>query len=125
MNSQKIKASIKNILTDRPFLLLMMAVMFIGVVYCVVMGFSAQPRDVKVYNHYTAFGEAHFYKNYWYDLAGFAVFGALVTVVHLALMVKLYELERRQTAMLLGGVTIVVLLIAAVYGASIMRLAFR
>ena len=89
------------------------------------MGFSVQPRDVKVYNRYTAFGEAHFYKSYWYELIGFAAFGIMVTATHLGLMMKLHSLERRQTAMILGGLTIAILLVAATYGLSIRRLAFR
>jgi len=125
MKNENFKLSIKQVLADRPFLLLMMIVAVIGVVYCFTTGAMVQPRDIKVYDRYTAFGEAHFYKNYWYDLIGFAVFGLIVTVSHLALMVKLHSLERRQTAIMFGGVTIVILLVAAVYGLAIMRLAFR
>lgn len=125
MNSENLKVSVKRVLTDRPFLLLMAAIAVVGIIYCAVIGFTVQPRDVKIYDRYTAFGEVHFYKNYWYHLAGFVLFSVLVTVTHLALMIKLHSLERRQMALVFGVVTIVVLITAAVYGLSIMGLAFR
>lgn len=125
MNSENVKSSIKRVVADRPFLVLMAVVVVVGIVYCMLTGFAVQPRDVKIYDRYTAFGKVHFYKNYWYYLAGFAAFGTFVTAMHLALMMKLHGLERRQTAIILGLLTIVVLVIAAVYGLSIMGLAFR
>ena len=125
MSSEAIKLSIKRVFTDRPFLTLAAAVVIVGVIYCLVLGLTVQPRDVQVYSRYTAFGEAHFYKNYWYYLISFIIFGAVVTVSHVALMVKLHNLERRQTAFVIGYMALVVLVVAATYGLSIMRLAFR
>lgn len=103
----------------------MATVVITGIIYCLVLGFTVQPRDVQVYTRYTAFGEAHFYKNYWYYLVSFVIFGAIVTVSHVALMIKLHNLERRQTALIIGYLALVVLVVAAIYGLSIMRLAFR
>ena len=90
-----------------------------------VMGFTLQVRDVQVYVRYTAFGEAHFYKSYWYYLLSFVLFGALVMVVHIGLMVKLYSLQRRQTALFVGAAAVLVLLVAASYGLAVMHLAYR
>lgn len=103
----------------------MAAVGIVAVVYCLVLGLTVQPRDVQVYVRYTAFGEAHFYKSYWYYLVSFVVFGIIVAVSHIALMVKLHNLERRQTGLIIGYMAIIVLFVAGAYGLSIMRLAFR
>lgn len=125
MLSETVKLSLKRLFTDRPFLTLIVAVGIAGILYCLIMGFTIQPRDVQVYTRYTAFGEAHFYKSYWYYLINFVAFGVVVSAAHIALMVKLHNLERRQIAFVVGYLALVVLFATAVYGLSIMRLAFR
>lgn len=122
MNKEAIKLSIKRVFTDRPFLTLMAGVIAAGVIYCLVVGFSIQSSDVTVYNRYTAFGEAHFYKNHWQYLLSFVGFGIMVVCIHLALMVKMHNLERRQTALLIGWGAIVLLAVAANYSLSVLHL---
>lgn len=125
MTKDSFKLSVKRILGDRPFLMLLAGVLLTGLLYSLIIGFSIHPRDVQVYTRYTAFGEAHFYKSPWQYTVLFLLFGVLVSFVHSALMVKLQSLERRQTALLVGWLAIVVLLIAGVYALSVMGLAFR
>ena len=125
MTKDSFKLSVKRILGDRPFLMLLAGVLLTGLLYSLIIGFSIHPRDVQVYTRYTAFGEAHFYKIPWQYTVLFLLFGVLVSFVHSALMVKLQSLERRQTALLVGWLAIVVLLIAGVYALSVMGLAFR
>lgn len=125
MTKEGIKQSFKQIITDRPFVVLLVGLLFAGLIYALVVGFSIQPRDVQIYTRYTAFGEAHFYKNPWQYTLSFAIFGVMVSAVHAALMVKLYNLGRRQSAALIGWLGIAVLLIALVFILSIVRFAFR
>lgn len=116
---------LRTIAADRPFFAALIGVFVAGIIYMLVMGFTLQVRDVQVYVRYTAFGEAHFYKSYWYYLLSFVLFGALVMVVHIGLMVKLYSLQRRQTALFVGAAAVLVLLVAASYGLAVMHLAYR
>lgn len=125
MTKEDFTLSAKRILADRPFTVLLSGLVLAGLIYAMVIGFSVHPRDVQVYTRYTAFGEAHFYKNPWQYTLLFAAFGVVVTALHAAIMVKLYSLDRRQSAILIGWLGIVILVIAAVYALSIMRLAFR
>ena len=120
-----LRTSLRTIAADRPFFAALIGVFVAGIIYMLVMGFTLQVRDVQVYVRYTAFGEAHFYKSYWYYLLSFVLFGALVMVVHIGLMVKLYSLQRRQTALFVGAAAVLVLLVAASYGLAVMHLAYR
>ena len=120
-----LRTPLRTIAADRPFFAALIGVFVAGIIYMLVMGFTLQVRDVQVYVRYTAFGEAHFYKSYWYYLLSFVVFGALVMVVHIGLMVKLYSLQRRQTALFVGAAAVLVLLVAASYGLAVMHLAYR
>lgn len=120
-----LRTPLRAIAADRPFFAALIGVFVAGIIYMLVMGFTLQVRDVQVYVRYTAFGEAHFYKSYWYYLLSFVLFGALVMVVHIGLMVKLYSLQRRQTALFVGAAAVLVLLVAASYGLAVMHLAYR
>ncbi|MBB1567685.1 hypothetical protein HG433_003565 [Candidatus Saccharibacteria bacterium] len=120
-----LRTPLRTIAADRPFFAALIGVFVVGIIYMLVMGFTLQVRDVQVYVRYTAFGEAHFYKSYWYYLLSFVLFGALVMVVHIGLMVKLYSLQRRQTALFVGAAAVLVLLVAASYGLAVMHLAYR
>ena len=120
-----LRTPLRTIAADRPFFAALIGVFVAGIIYMLVMGFTLQVRDVQVYVRYTAFGEAHFYKSYWYYLLSFVLFGALVVVVHIGLMVKLYSLQRRQTALFVGAAAVLVLLVAASYGLAVMHLAYR
>ena len=120
-----LRTPLRTIAADRPFFAALIGVFVAGIIYLLVMGFTLQVRDVQVYVRYTAFGEAHFYKSYWYYLLSFVLFGALVMVVHIGLMVKLYSLQRRQTALFVGAAAVLVLLVAASYGLAVMHLAYR
>lgn len=125
MTKESLTLSVKRVLSDRPFMVLLSVLILAGIVYVLVIGFSIHPRDVQVYIRHTAFGEAHFYKNPWQYTLLFALFGAIVAMAHGILMVKFHSLERRQVALIIGWLGIGILLIAAVYALSIMRLAFR
>ena len=120
-----LRTPLRTIAADRPFFAALIGGFGAGIIYMLVMGFTLQVRDVQVYVRYTAFGEAHFYKSYWYYLLSFVLFGALVMVVHIGLMVKLYSLQRRQTALFVGAAAVLVLLVAASYGLAVMHLAYR
>ncbi|MFZ1257987.1 MAG: hypothetical protein WAQ25_00795 [Candidatus Saccharimonas sp.] len=122
MDKEVVKLSIKRVFTDRPFLFLVVGLLVAGLVYCLLVGFTIHPSDVTVYSRYTAFGEAHFYKAHWQYLLTFIGFGLVVTAAHLALMVKFHNLDRRQTAVLIGWAGIVLLVVGALYALAVMQL---
>ena len=125
MTKESIKQSFKQVITDRPFMVLAVGLLLAGIVYALIIGFSIQPRDVQIYTRYTAFGEAHFYKSPWHYTLTFIAFGVFVATAHAALMAKLHALGRRQSAFLVGWLGIAILSIAAVFALSIIRFAFR
>lgn len=125
MKKDSLRTLSRNVVADRPFLLALVGVFLVGIIYTLVMVFTLQVRDVQVYVRYTAFGEAHFYKDHWYYLVSFVLFGVVSTLIHGGLMLKFYGLQRRQTALGIGVAAVMVLLIAASYGLAIMHLAYR
>ncbi|QQS21653.1 hypothetical protein IPM09_03990 [Candidatus Saccharibacteria bacterium] len=122
MEQSNFKITIKRVLLDRPFLLLSATLVLTGIIYLFVVGLNIRSSDVTVYSRYTAFGEAHFYKSHWQYLLTFVLFGIVVVAGHLGLMVKLHNMERRQTAQIIGWIGIVMLCIAASYALAVMQL---
>jgi len=122
MNKEAIKTSFREVTKDRPYVLLMGLIILMGLAYCLIVALSIHPSDVTVYTRYTAFGEAHFYKDHWQYLMSFVLFGIVVAVAHSALMVKLHDMGRRQTGVLIGWFGIIVLLVAVAYTMAIISL---
>lgn len=122
IDKDAILRSVKQVLGNRSLMLLIILMTVVGFVYSIAVALNIHPGDVTVYTRYTAFGEAHFYKNHWQYLLTFVLFGPLVVIAHSALMVKLYAIERRQTALLVGWIGVTVLIVAFVYVMAVMRL---
>ena len=122
MNKEAIKTSFKEVTKDRPYILLVGLILLVGVVYCLIVALNIRPSDVTVYTRYTSFGEAHFYKDHWQYLINFAAFGLVVTLSHVALMVKLHDMSRRQTGVLVGWFGVTVLLVSFAYTMAIISL---
>ena len=122
MNKESLKTTLKETLVDRPYMALIGLVGATGIFYCFIIALSIRPSDVMVYVRYTAFGEAHFYKDHWQYLVTFIAYGLVVTVVHIALMVKLRDIGRRQTGLFVGWVGFAILLVALAYTLAVIGL---
>ncbi len=114
----------KEILGDRLVLGLIAALLILSALYCVYVGLSLRPSDLQVAVHYTAYGETHFYRDKWYYLVSFILFGILLSVVHTALIIKLYLQEQRQLAIFFGCLSLFMLIIAWIITRSVLRIAF-
>jgi len=122
MNKEAIKTSLKEVLTDRPYVSLIGLVIASGVIYCLITILSIHPSDVVVYTRYTAFGEVHFYKDHWQYLLNFVFFGLAVALFHSVIMVKLHDMGRRQTGLLIGWFGFTILLITLAYTLAVIGL---
>ena len=122
MNKENIIIAVKATLTDRPYVLLMGLLIATGVVYCLAALLNIHPSDVVVYNRYTSYGEVHFYKDHWQYLLSFIAFGAIVTLAHVALMVKLHDMGRRHAGLLVGWLGFVIIALSFGYTLAIIGL---
>lgn len=116
--------SLKLILSDRLMTILLVAFVLACLSYCIYVGVSLRPSDLQVAVHYTAFGETSFYREKWYYLISFIMFGLILAAVHSILIVKLYVQERRQIAILFTWFSFLLLLIAWIMTHSVLGIAF-
>jgi hypothetical protein len=115
---------IKTILSDRLLTVLIVVLLLLVVAYAVYVGVSLRPSDLQVAVHYTAFGEASFYRDKWYYFANFILFALLTGVAHSLIVVKLYIQERRHMALLFAYLSIFLVIIIWLLTAAVLRIAF-
>lgn len=119
-----ILTAIKLVVADRLMAVLTIMMILAALAYCVFVGVSLQPSDLQVAVHYTAFGETSFYREKWYYLLSFVVFGLIIAVIHTALILKLYVLEQRQMAVVFAWLSILIIVIATAITQSVLKVAF-
>lgn len=116
--------AIKIVVKDRLVTALILVMIVAALAYCIYVAVSLQPSDLQVAVHYTAFGGTSFYREKWYYLTSFIVFGLIIATVHTALILKLYTQERRQMAILFGWLSLLIIVIAWIVTSSVLGIAF-
>lgn len=116
--------TIKTFARDRSLAMISVALIVLAIVYSIYIALALEPSDLQVATRYTAFGDAHFYRNKWYYLLSFIFFGLTLVGVHLAFAIKLYSRNQRQLAMGFLCLTVFVLLIAWIFTRSVLQIAF-
>jgi hypothetical protein len=109
---------------DRAILAFSFAIGILAVLFVVYVAISLRPSDLQVASHYSAFGDTHFYRNKWYYLISFALFGIVFSVAHIGLMIKLRLLDMRPLAIAFGWLSLLLLAIAFVLTHSLLGIAF-
>lgn len=119
-----ITTSLKLLFSDRLVATLTILLVLACTAYCIYVGASLHPSDLQVAVHYTAFGGTSFYRDKWYYLVTFIVFGVLIAIMHPILVVKLYSQGRRQIALLFVLFSLMLIIIAWFTTWSILKVAF-
>ncbi|HEU4715240.1 MAG TPA: hypothetical protein VFS14_00195 [Candidatus Saccharimonadales bacterium] len=119
-----ITSTLKTILEDRLMTVMIVVLVLMSLAYCIYVGVSLRPSDLQVAVHYTAFGPTGFYREKWYYLITFVIFGLLVAVMHSILVVKLYIQGRRQIALLFAWMSLLLIVIAFFMTRAVLKVAF-
>lgn len=119
-----VATTLKTIVADRSFFSLVVAVAAVAVVCCVYVLLSVESRDIRIVTQYSGFGESHFYRAPWYTLYAFGVMFLLTGLINAAAMIKLYSYERRQFAVYLGWMTLLLCVIALAYTVKVLGVAY-
>lgn len=119
-----ITTPLKELLVDRPLLLLSIAILLLGITYILYVGFSLSPTELQIATRFSAFSDAQFYRNKWYYLISFVGFGALLSFVHVALIAKIKSRGMRPLAFAFGGVSIFMIILAFLWTYSVLDIAY-
>ena len=114
----------KMVLADRLMTVITIVFILLCVAYCIYVGVSLHPSDLQVAVHYSIYGQTNFYRDKWYYLITFIVFGILLAIVHTILTAKMYAQGRRQMALLFIALSYLILTITWFVTWSILKIAF-
>lgn len=116
--------SFKIIAADRVILIYLVIIVALAAAYISYVLFSLHPNDLQVATHYTVFGETNLYRNKWYYLISFALFGVVLATAHISVVVKLFFYDLRSFAISFSWLTIILIAIAWAFTRSVLRIAF-
>lgn len=119
-----VKTTITQITSDRPLSLLMLAVLLGGLVYIIYVAVSLNASDLQLAIRYTSFGETHFYRDKWWYLLSFIVFGLIFLIAHVGMTAKLVATEMKQLAYAFAWLSIIILVLMFAYTYSVLGIAY-
>jgi hypothetical protein len=123
MNTRLI-TSLKTLFSDRTVLAFTAALLLAGIAYILFVVFSLRPSELQVAAHYSAFGETHYYRDKWYYLISFAVFGLVFMIVHISVLVKLASQGLRSLAVAFGWLSVILVPLLFIFTRSVLGVAF-
>lgn len=113
----------KAILSDRPFLLALVALVLVSLIFCIYVTVNLHPSELQVVTHYSAFGTTNFYRDKWFYLAGFVVFGLLNALTYGALACKIFVQKGRALAVPFAWLGVVIVTVAAAIVYQLLKIA--
>lgn len=84
-------------------------IVVLGIIYVIYVSLSLAPTELQIATRFTSFGGTQYYRNRWFYLLVFILFGLVTAVTHLGLMTKLANREMRPLAVAFGWLSVVVL----------------
>lgn len=108
---------------DRSFWGAWIAIGFLLVIIVLTAVVYIRPSDLQVPVRYSGFGITHFYRDKWFYELLFVLFAFLVAAFHTLISAKLLQIKGREFALGFLWLTVIVLVVSAVFILAILRVA--
>ncbi len=105
-----LKESLKTLLTNRYLTVLSVVLILLAILNIIYISVVVRPSELQLVTHYTAFGVTQLYRDQWWYLLSFAVFGVVTAFFHIALAIKLYIVKGHPLAISVAWMGIGILL---------------
>ncbi|MEI6228586.1 MAG: hypothetical protein WCP11_00980 [Candidatus Saccharibacteria bacterium] len=116
------KQYLKHLVSDRYLLTLCVGMLLLATICAVNVALSIQPSDLKPVAHCSSFGITHLYRDQWYYLLTFVVFGLVVALMHTIISVKVSIERGRSVALMYAWVGIGIILLGWVTAQSVISI---
>lgn len=107
-----IKDSFALLIADRYLLVLSGVLALLAISFAVYIGLNVRPSELQLVSHCSAFGVTHLYRDQWYYLLTFGVFGLFAAIIHIILAVKLLTVKGHSLAILFAWLGIAAIILA-------------
>jgi len=118
---ETLKQSFKELFTNRYLTVLAIVSFVLALLFLVFILINVRPSELQLVTHYTAFGVTQLYRDQWWYLLGFAVFGLFTAFFHTALAIKMYVTKGSPLAIMVLWLGIGIILFAWVMSFSIIN----
>lgn len=115
--------SIKLLAKERRIIIGQIALTIVALIFIIYVSFNIHPTELKLVNHYSAFGSTNFYRDTWYYLISFILFGITLLVVHGLITLRLLLLKGSELALGFVWISVVMICIAAAIVSQVLRVA--
>jgi hypothetical protein len=88
------------------------ALVLLSIGFALYVGFNVRPSELQLVSHYSAFGVTHLYRDQWFYLLNFAVFGIFTAIMHVILAIKVYMIKGQPLAIVFAWLGIAIILLA-------------
>lgn len=107
-----IKDSLNSLVADRYLLVLSGVLVLLAISFAIYIGVNVHPSELQLVSHCSAFGVTHLYRDQWYYLLAFGVFGLLAALFHIVLAVKLLTIKGHSLAIMFAWLGIAMIILA-------------
>ena len=116
-----IKQQFKELLTNRYLMTLAIITVVLALLFLIYILIAVRPSELQLVTHYTAYGVTKLYRDQWFYLLGFGLFGLMVAFFHTALAIKMYVTKGHPLAIMVAWLGIGIILFAWVMSFSIIN----
>lgn len=121
MLKTSILKSIRELATNRYLATLSVVLVILAVAFAIYVGFAVSPSELQLVTHYSAYGVTHLYRDQWWYLLSFGIFGLVVAFLHIAISLKIFVTKGHPLAITYVWIGIGIILFAWVISASIIN----
>jgi len=118
-----IAQSFQLLMKERRMIVALSVLLITCLVFIIYVALNIHQNELKIVTHYTAFGTTNFYRDKWYYLIGFAVFGIMVAIMHTLIALKLLVSHGVEIAISFVWVSVIIIIIAAAIAYQVLKIA--
>lgn len=107
-----IKDTTKRLVADRPLLAVLGLLILLTIGLVIYVGLSVNPSELQLVSRYSAFGITHLYREQWFYLLSFAVFGVMAATLHTIITAKILALKGHSLAIMFAWLGVAIVLLA-------------
>lgn len=113
--------SLKKLIADRYLLILLSAMILLSIILSIIIGFSIHPSELQLVSHYSAYGIMHLYRDQWFYLITFTVFGPIVAILHSIIAIKMLVIRDRSLALVYAWLGIGIIAIGLITSLAVLN----
>lgn len=117
-----IKTALKDLISNKYLTILAVITVLLATAYIIYILITVRPSELQLVTHYTAYGVTHLYKDQWFYLLTFGLFGVFAALFHIAVSIKMNMVKGSSLAILFAWLGVGVIVLAWIMSASIINI---